>query len=77
MTNFQMKDLDIFLFLLKNIDCGYTSELPHLGGSNEYPQSMLLSKSKKLMYTPVNPKFTTFVYKSGVEWGVNYPLVLA
>ena len=29
-----------FLFLLKNIDCGYSLELPHLGGSNEYPQSM-------------------------------------
>ena len=29
-----------FLFLLKNIDCGYTLEPPHWGGSNEYPQSM-------------------------------------
>ena len=25
-------------FLLKNIDCGYTLELPLRGGSNEYPQ---------------------------------------
>ena len=30
----------IFLFLLKNIDCGYSLELPRRGGSNEYPQSM-------------------------------------
>ena len=30
----------IFLFLLKNIDCGYSLEPPHRGGSNEYPQSM-------------------------------------
>ena len=30
----------IFLFLLKNIDCGYTLELPRRGGSNDYPQSM-------------------------------------
>ena len=30
----------IFLFLLKNIDCGYLLELPHGGGSNEYPQFM-------------------------------------
>ena len=30
----------IFLILLKNIDCGYSLELPHQGGSNEYPQSM-------------------------------------
>ena len=27
----------IFLFLLKNIDCGYSLELPRRGGSNEYP----------------------------------------
>ena len=30
----------IFLFLLKNIDCGYPLEPPRRGGSNEYPQSM-------------------------------------
>ena len=30
----------IFLFLLKNIDCGNLLELPRRGGSNEYPQSM-------------------------------------
>ena len=29
-----------FLFLLKNIDCGYSFEPPRQGGSNEYPQSM-------------------------------------
>ena len=29
-----------FLFLLKNMDCGYSSEPPRRGGSNEYPQSM-------------------------------------
>ena len=31
-----------FLFLLKNIDCGYSLEppRPQRGGSNEYPQSM-------------------------------------
>ena len=26
----------LFLFLLKNIDCGYSLELPRRGGSNEY-----------------------------------------
>ena len=30
----------IFLYLLLNIDCGYSLEPPHLCGSNEYPQSM-------------------------------------
>ena len=29
-----------FLFLLQNIDCGYSLEPPRRGGSNEYPQSM-------------------------------------
>ena len=29
-----------FLFLLQNIDCGYSLELPRRGGSNLYPQSM-------------------------------------
>ena len=30
----------IFLFLLKNVDCGYSLEPPRRGGSKEYPQSM-------------------------------------
>ena len=30
-----------FLFLLKNIDCGYSLELPWQDGSDQYPQSML------------------------------------
>ena len=29
-----------FLFLLQNIDCGYSLEPPLRGGSNVYPQSM-------------------------------------
>ena len=29
-----------FLFLIKNIDSGYSLEPPRRGGSNEYPQSM-------------------------------------
>ena len=35
-----------FLFLLK-IDCGYSLEPPRRGGSNEYPQSMFLSRNMK------------------------------
>ena len=34
-------------FLLENIDCGYPLEPPRRGGSNEYPQSMFLSRNKK------------------------------
>ena len=30
----------VFLFLLQNIDCGYSLEPPQRGGSNVYPQSL-------------------------------------
>ena len=30
----------LFLFLLENIDCGYSLETPQWGSSNKYPQSM-------------------------------------
>ena len=35
------------LFLLQNIDCGYSLEPPRRGGSNVYQQSMFWSKNKK------------------------------
>ena len=38
----------IFLFLLKNIDCGYSLEPPLRGGSNEYPQSMFWAEIWKI-----------------------------
>ena len=37
----------IFLFPLKNIDCGYSFEPPRRGGSNEYPQLYVLSRNMK------------------------------
>ena len=51
-----------------NIDCGYWLEPPRRGGSNEYPQSMFLSRNtKNYIYTPVN----SFYYiKVGIK-GVN------
>ena len=55
--NFQIKSSDIFNISAQNIDCGYSLEPPRRGGSNEYPQSMFLSRNKKKMYTPVNPSF--------------------
>ena len=55
---FIRKMLIFFLFLLQNIDCGYTLEPPRRGGSNEYPQSMFWSKNKKNRYTPANPSFS-------------------
>ena len=53
----QQEKFDIFLIFAPNIDCGYTLELPHRGGSNEYPQSMFWSKSKKNRYTSRIPQF--------------------
>ena len=55
--NFQIKN-SYSHFCAKNINCGYTLELPRRGSSNEYPQSLFFSKSRKIMYTPVNPSFT-------------------
>ena len=62
---FSDKKSDIFHISAQNIDCGYSLEPPRRGGSNEYPQSMLFSKIRKIIYTPVNPSFTI---QSGV-WG--------
>ena len=41
-----MKNSDIFYISAQNIDCGYSLEPPRRGGSNEYPQSMFLSRDK-------------------------------
>ena len=45
--NFQIKKSDIFHISAQIIDCEYLLEPPRRGGSNEYPQSMFLSKNKK------------------------------
>ena len=42
--NFQIKNSDIFHISAQNIYCGYSLEPPRRGGSNEYPQSMFLSR---------------------------------
>ena len=56
--NFQIKNSDIFRISGQNIDCGYSLEPPRRGGSNVYPQSIIFSKVRKIMYNPVNPNFT-------------------
>ena len=58
MAIFQIKNSDIFHISAQNIDCGYLLEPPRRGGSNEYPQSMFLSRNNKIMYTSVNFSFT-------------------
>ena len=55
--NFQIKNSDIFHISAQNIDCGYSLEPPRRGGSNEYPQSMFLSRNKKNNVYPYKPQF--------------------
>ena len=45
--SFADKKSDMFNIFAQNIDCGYLLEPPHRGGSNEYPQSVFLSRNKK------------------------------
>ena len=66
--NFQIKKSDIFHISALNIDCGYSLEPPRRGGSNEYPQSMFLSRSKIINVYPCKPQF--FYIKVGLK-GVN------
>ena len=55
--NFQRKKSDIFRISTQNIDCGYSLEPPRRGGSNEYPQSMFLSRNKTNNVYPCKPQF--------------------
>ena len=59
---FRYKNSEIFHMSAQNIDCGYPLEPPRRGGSNDYPQSMFLSRNKKIIYTPVNPSFTIWTW---------------
>ena len=54
---FSDKKNDIFHISAQNIDCGYSLEPPRRGGSNEYPQSMFLSRNKKNNVYPCKPQF--------------------
>ena len=52
-----MKNSDIFLISAQNTDCGCSLEPPRRGGSNEYSQSMFLSRNKKNNVYPCKPQF--------------------
>ena len=54
---FQIKNSDIFHISAQNIDCGYLLALSQCGGSNEYPQSMFLSRNNKNNLYPYKPQF--------------------
>ena len=67
--HFQIKSLIFFFYIsAQNIDCEYSLEPPR--GSNEYPQSMFLSRNNKIMYTPVNPTFP--IQKWGLRGSILY-----
>ena len=47
-----MKNSGSFHIFAQNIDCAYLLEPPRRGGSNKYPQSMFLSRNKKINIYP-------------------------
>ena len=79
-----MKNSDNFHISAQIIDCGYSLEPPRRGGSNEYPQSMFLSRNKKNNVYPCKPQF--YYIKVGFkgvkiiyacfrdDWGLNLAL---
>ena len=62
--NFQIKNPDIFHTSAQNIDCGYLLEPASARRSNEYPQSMFLSRKKDNVY-PCKPQ--CYYIKVGFE----------
>ena len=55
--SFQTKNSEILHISAQNIDCGYSLEPPRRGGSNEYPQTMFLSRKEKNNVYPCKPQF--------------------
>ena len=68
--NFSDKNSVIFNISAQNIHCGYSWEPPLRGGSNEYPQSMFLSRNKKNNIHPCKPQF--YYIKVGFKGGQHY-----
>ena len=56
----------LFLFLLRNIDCGYSLELPHRGSSNEYTQSMFFEQKYEKISEFLSENFNFLVVKFSV-----------
>ena len=64
--NIQIKNSDVIhisaknhrLWVLDNIVCGYSLEPHRRGGSNEYPQTMIFSKIRLIVYTLLSPSFS-------------------
>ena len=65
----EKKNIYIFEISALNIDCGYSSEPPRQGVSNEYPKSMFLSRNMKNNVYPCKPQ--VFYIKMGFK-GVKF-----
>ena len=66
----QIKMSDVSHSSAQNIDYGYSLEPPCRGGSNEYPQSIILSRNKKNKVYPCKPQF--YYIKVGFKGGQYY-----
>ena len=69
MKNSQIKT-DIVHIFAQNIDCGYSLESPRWSGTNEYQQSMFLSRTKTNNVYPYKPQF--YCAKVGFKGGQLY-----
>ena len=63
---FRQKNQIFFHISAQNIACRYSLEPPRRGGSNEYPQSMFLSRNKKNNIYLCKPQF--YCIKVGFKW---------
>ena len=61
---FSDKNSDILHISAQNIDCGYSLEPPRRRGSNEYPQSMFIAKTRLYNTDPLKPHF--YIVKRGL-----------
>ena len=64
---FNPKVLIFFLFLHKNICCGYSLEVPWRGASNENPQHMFSWRNKKNIYRIPSLIYTYAGYHSSCK----------
>ena len=62
-----MKNSSSFHISVQKIDCGYSLEPPRRGGSAEYPQSMFLSRNKKINVYSCKPQFYCIHVKVGFK----------
>ena len=56
----------IFSYFIKNIDCGYSLEPPHRGGSYEYPQSIFREEIWKISDFFLSENFPFLVVKFSI-----------